>query len=595
MLVEKKEIPSQDLAVESRSSIVSDESFILTVKKEIPSTSPIPENPTFLLFDEDDQLSESPSKDVGEHNAISSPYNRPFETNSEKLSFAVEGVGLQWHEDNLGESSLVTEVLCDLVLPEGCSRGPEKESNQLVGWNSSFSIDKEEEVYLAAEPLEEIENQGLFRKDFEQTEKSLLLVGELSDETQRQQTDIENPTPEALYDVESPSLQGKEENSTGKPKSNSLVDFISACSDGIPSASERTDETEDQKVFRKEHEQMNVSVEYSPCMTESVNSSLPAWEVVPEIADDKENQTPRSLFVEEGLPQADRIGHSIIRSGKRPCFQSIWSRRGKAASVTPLQTGRSRLEVMLGGSDSENEQHNQDSTEDKSVPKEILSCLNGEEEVFTTDKESFIPNTLLQKSLKKKGKPASVMQLRKSKSRLETMPAGVDYQDEHHNKENTIDTSISKEIFSCLNDGEEEEIFTPDKENFTPNTLQLKSLKKKGKIEEMKHSIPSPFKIASSNNMHPVSSTKGNQKLKVLQELKFVQQPPTSENQVTVEQELMANRRRLERVPFQSLVVNSVGNSRSHTLCPSAATRSGSSVNCTRTVDKKVTNQLSVS
>ncbi|PON80770.1 Serine/threonine protein kinase [Parasponia andersonii] len=576
--------------VESMSSLVSDESLVLTVRKEIPSAPPVPENPIFSLFDENDELAESPPKDIGGHSGISGPFNRPFGT----ADSGIEGVclvpeGSECHEDEKQglEASFVAEVVCDIVLPESSSRGPEVESNHLANWDSSFSIVKDENVDLASETLEETESQSLVWKELEQTESSSSLDAEVSDETEYQETDIENLTPEALYDVESLSPQGKQENSAGEQTSNSLVDFISACSGGIPSASERT---EDQRVSMKDHEQRDVLVEYSPSMTESVNSSLPARDVVPVLSDDKENQTPRSLCAEGGLPQWETVENSPMRSYIRRSFGSIWSRRGKPASVTPLRTGKSRLETMLVEADSENEQHIQEGTEDKSIPKEILSCLNGEEEaIFTPDKENFTPNTLLSKSLKKKGKSASAIQLRTGKSRVETMLAGVDYQDEHHAKENTLDRSIFKKNFSCLN-GEEEEIFTPDKENFIPNSLLLRSLKKKDKIEEVKHPKPfgtSSLKVASSLNMHPeedlnASSNKENQTLRILQERKLVKQP-SSENQAGVEQELMVNK----RVPFQSLTVNAVGKSRPETLCPSSATRSCSSVNYTRTVDKK--------
>ncbi|KAE9586360.1 hypothetical protein Lalb_Chr24g0401071 [Lupinus albus] len=57
------------------------------------------------------------------------------------------------------------------------------------------------------------------------------------------------------------------------------------------------------------------------------------------------------------------------------------------------------------------------------------------------------------------------------------------------NVKDTKKKTIPKDLL-CVLDGkeEEEEIFTPDKENFSPNTLQLLFLKKKGKLEEIKHS-----------------------------------------------------------------------------------------------------------
>ncbi|KAF4356646.1 hypothetical protein CsatB_007574 [Cannabis sativa] len=641
--VVNKDMQSLDLVVEDMSSLFSDESSIITVKREIPSAPPIPENPVFVILDENDELAESPLKDVTEHNEIPILCNRLFGTDSEILT-----LGSDCH------SSSVKDV-CEIVMQERSPIRLEEEFNQFVGRHSSFSIDNEEKVELASQPFEETEiqridienltpetpdveslslqgklenytternsnslvdfisafsdgipvaserieeaeekdvsvdycepcmgefvklfpawkdvqeitddkenqtppslfeetaNESLARKDYEQKDEPSLLLGSVFAKTETQQTDIESLTPEALSDVEL-SLRGMNENYTSEQKSNSLVDYISACSDGIPSASERIEETEDQRLYMKGNEQKDCE----PCMAESVNSSLPAWEVVQEIADDKENQTPQSLFAGGGLPQSEKTRNSPLRSDKSPSFGSIWSRRGKAASVISLRTGRNRLKAVQGGSDSKAVQHNQESTEEKSITKEMFTCLNREEELFTPDKENFIPTLLQQKSSRKKGTPSGVTQLGTTNCRSGT-------------KWGAADKSISKELFSHV-DGEEEEIYTPDKENCTPNTLLLKSIKKKGTLEEVKHSIscrrPSS-KITSSPKMHPEGnlnsfSNEENHSLRVLQERKFVKQT-SSENQVEVEKELVFNNRRLEmkRVPFQSLLVDTLEN-----------------------------------
>ncbi|KAJ0020235.1 hypothetical protein Pint_31840 [Pistacia integerrima] len=54
-------------------------------------------------------------------------------------------------------------------------------------------------------------------------------------------------------------------------------------------------------------------------------------------------------------------------------------------------------------------------------------------------------------------------------------------------QEDIENKSISKILFACFEE-EEEEIFTPNKENFSPDTLPLKSLKRKGKLEKIKPS-----------------------------------------------------------------------------------------------------------
>uniref|UniRef100_A0A803NKX3 FHA domain-containing protein n=1 Tax=Cannabis sativa TaxID=3483 RepID=A0A803NKX3_CANSA len=299
-------------------------------------------------------------------------------------------------------------------------------------WKDVQEITDDKENQTPPSLFEETANESLARKDYEQKDEPSLLLGSVFAKTETQQTDIESLTPEALSDVEL-SLRGMNENYTSEQKSNSLVDYISACSDGIPSASERIEETEDQRLYMKGNEQKDCE----PCMAESVNSSLPAWEVVQEIADDKENQTPQSLFAGGGLPQSEKTRNSPLRSDKSPSFGSIWSRRGKAASVISLRTGRNRLKAVQGGSDSKAVQHNQESTEEKSITKEMFTCLNREEELFTPDKENFIPTLLQQKSSRKKGTPSGVTQLGTTNCRSGT-------------KWGAADKSISKELFSPL-------------------------------------------------------------------------------------------------------------------------------------------------
>ncbi|EXB57391.1 Nuclear inhibitor of protein phosphatase 1 [Morus notabilis] len=633
LFMENKEIQSLDLVVEGMSSLFAEESLGITVKKEIPSAPPMPENPMDSLFDNNDKCVEISLKDVDQQNEISRRYEGPFGTELGHFSLPLEGVILDTgceescKENQSLEPSIVTEFGCERECSE---------------WE--ISVVNEEKCDLdAALALEETENQSLFTEDFGQTDKSPSLVREVGGESR--ETENQHDDPEALYALESSSQKGKQENSE-------------ASYDEVPPASERLEESEDQKLCQEDHEQKDVSIQdCTPCIKESVNSSFLAEEAVLEISDDRENQTPPSLCTIATLPQLETIGGSPIRSENTPGFGSIWSRRGKPANVIKLRTGRSKGETMVDDVDSEYEQHNQENIEDKPISKEVFSCLNGEEEeIFTPDKENFTPNTLLEKSLQKKGKLASVSLLRTGKSRVKSMLASADSENEKHNQEATSDELISKEINSCL-DVEEEEIFTPDKENFTPNTLLVKSLKKKGKLASLnqlqtgKSRIESVLASAGSEgeqhnheniegkliskeifpclksdeeiftpdkenvtpntlllkslkkkgltfspNMHPeenliASSKKENQTLRVLQELKPLRQP-LSESQVGLERELMVNKRRQERVPFQSLVVNCVGKTISDTLGPLSASKSSSSVNCTQNLDV-VTHPLS--
>ncbi|KAH1090580.1 hypothetical protein J1N35_017837 [Gossypium stocksii] len=126
----------------------------------------------------------------------------------------------------------------------------------------------------------------------------------------------------------------------------------------------------------------------------------------------------------------------------------------------------------------------------------------------------------LQSIWSRRGKPASVLQIQTGRS---AGKAGAE------NKPNPKSLFVSSD---------EKEIFTPDKENFTPNTLSMKALKRKGKLEE-------DMMIASD---------KENQAPKLIKEQKSTRK--ASRNQ----QDKMI-KGITERAPFQSLMVDSAGKS----------------------------------
>ena len=593
------------------------ENLQITVKKETPSAPLIPESPVYLLFDENEEGSESPLKDVGEESEI--PCNDgTYGAESENLSFPIEEfipatlVSACGDDNPSLESSFVTDILCGRQTPVIPAGGAEKESYRtFVAESENLNLPTEEVVSDALvsacdndihslEPsfMTEVmcerqspmtpaekeeresyshlidhfdssfskgstENQTPLRLDGE-TEESLFLAIDLIGERKNEHHEGKDLTPEDLCAVKSLSHVGEQENSPVKRQPSFLVEFKSAYSSEVVSPSfRRLKETEDKNISAKGHHQRDVpSGHCPPCIEESVNSSFPATEVAPEIEDGKENQTPQSVFAAAELPNSENIGNSAVRLDKKPSFGSIWSRRGKPASAIQLRTGRNRIETMMADVDAE----------DESILKQNFSRLNEEDqEIFTPDKENFTPNSRLMKSLKKKSKPA-VIQLRTG--------------DE--------EKSTTKENLPCLS-GDEEEIFTPDKENFTPNTFLLKSMKKKGILEDVQNSKPSrssPLKATCSPTMHleeylVASPEKENRTLRVLQHLKPVKRLPSG-NQV--KREVLVNKRRQERVPFQSLAVNPVCKEWSEALGTTSATRSSLSVNCACTVEKNITN-----
>ncbi|ONH90442.1 hypothetical protein PRUPE_8G054200 [Prunus persica] len=363
-------------------------------------------------------------------------------------------------------------------------------SNLLDNLNFEYLEEKEEEAYPTAQVPEKIDSQSPLRKDDGQTDVSCLsspLVME----------NLSFPFGEVL--AKSEGQQVEEESLTLEQELNLLVNLNFEHSDEIECpVEERIGETENKSVSPEDHEKRDsTSLHSEPRMKESINSSTLDG-ILSELIDDRESQTPQSLFTAVGQPESDICESPPLRSGNKSGMRgSIWARRGKRASVVQLQTDRSRGKT--------------------------------EEARYGDDIEL------------------------------------------------------------------EEEIFTPDKENLTPNTLRLRSLKRNGEIE-FKHSKSrrsSSLKLSLISSICQqdliVSPEKENQKLKELRKRKSV--GTTSGKQARVEKKLVETKERRERMPFQSLLKNSGGKNISETSVPNTATRSSASSSCTRTT-RKVANPL---
>ncbi|XP_022858067.1 FHA domain-containing protein PS1-like [Olea europaea var. sylvestris] len=189
------------------------------------------------------------------------------------------------------------------------------------------------------------------------------------------------------------------------------------------------------------------------------------------------------------------------------------------------------------------ENKGQENSRSELTSQTLFSCVDeDEEENFTPDKENMTPNTIRLRYMNKMGK------LKK-----------VEYQ------ENSRNDSTSQTMFYCA-DEDDEVIFTPDKENMTPNTLQLMYTKKMGKlkaVENPKSYRSLPLKTVVDCNMYredemPASLDKENQTLKVLQKSKLVN--PASKSHNVLEKKLL--KATADRKPLQSLLVNSTSNSK---------------------------------
>ena len=578
--VENRKNESQDLSLVELESLCFNEKLELIAKKEIPSAPPLPEN---MVFDEMEG-NESSSRIDHELKEIFGLWSGPLEPRAElvNLSFPVGGEVISENENRqLEEESMsskphsVTEVLSERDAPESSLISSEQEFELSVNRGSPIYVHDEDEMHSVAEVPKETENISL-GKDRSYWSGPLMMenlslpVEGIPVVTNNQEVNEENQTPQSILALQSPSNGGVEENGTTEQEMNLLLSLEYASSDeeGNPEA-ELLEETKNHSVSRKSNEVMEISGLYSvPIAIESADSSLFAGEilvtVLSEFTENKESQSPQSVVNAAGLSEVKISESAPLQSEEKLNSRSIWSRRGKVASVPLIRTGESRSEIIMAGSDAEVGTHNRENTENKSISKALFTGLDEEEEIFTPNKENFTPNTLLVKSLKKN-------------SRVEEI-------------------KHSKALFTGSD--EEEEIFTPDKENFSPNTLLVKSLKKKVTVEETKHSKScrsSSSKVTFSPGIHPeedmtASLDKQNHTPKVLQEWKSAR--PTSRNRVRLEQGI---NRRSDRVPFQSLLGKSTGKSRSEASVPDTAMGSCNSVTSTQTMVKKVTNISSVS
>ncbi|KAL2335030.1 hypothetical protein Fmac_016243 [Flemingia macrophylla] len=233
------------------------------------------------------------------------------------------------------------------------------------------------------------------------------------------------------------------------------------------------------------------------------------------------------------------------------------------------------------------------------ISENLFSDFDGEEEeeMLTPDKENISPNTLQLQLLKKKGKVEEIKRSKSQRSPLSKSTFNPElYPNEvagptfcKINQKDIINRTISKDLFSDLDgEEEEEELYTPDKENFSPNTLQLLLLKKKGKVEEIKHS-KSPWPQNSKDNFgSDENMSKENQTPKVAHDKKLQRKPFSSHMKLAQDQESMTFKNRVDRVPFQSLK-NSGGKRRSSTFfCPVSAAKSFPFNNCGQILDQPI-------
>ncbi|KAL5704171.1 hypothetical protein ACHQM5_022635 [Ranunculus cassubicifolius] len=249
---------------------------------------------------------------------------------------------------------------------------------------------------------------------------------------------------------------------------------------------------------------------------------------------DKENQdNSPSSFAE--FVQSIEVKQESQLSGlqKESDTPSLWSRRGKPASLIRVQTALSKVENMDAGDQGE------------LLPKALFPCSDVEE-VFTPGKENYTPTSELGS---KSGKKGSIRKL-DSLIRIQTASSKVENMDTADQGELS-----PKVLFPC---SDVEEVFTPGKENYTPTSEPGTKSGKKGSRRKLEH-------------QRSCGST-------------LSQREPRSGSRLRRESDMITSSRRAGREPFQTLVVNSFSNSEPHVSVPITKTTTINSI----TYDQKI-------
>ncbi|GLT68074.1 hypothetical protein SLA2020_403350 [Shorea laevis] len=279
---------------------------------------------------------------------------------------------------------------------------------------------------------------------------------------------------------------------SSEQKTNLLVNFYTSSSvleEEVHSAAEILEGTENQKLEKKDHQEMDIpGLSPESLMTESVNSFLP--EVVTDTNLEQVNKENQALQVLLTLQPPFERGKKANAEADQEITLLVDTNQHGESSVTDINENTEKECMSEKKCECESESF-------YSVPlptESVNSSLPGEVCCeYADNKKSETPESLLapvQLSEREKldsssprserrsnldnlwsrrGKPASALQIRTCGSTVKAVAA--------------VNDAAKKLIPRSLllgSEDVEEEIFTPDKENFTPNTLLWKSLKRKG-------------------------------------------------------------------------------------------------------------------
>ncbi|XWS24842.1 hypothetical protein CRYUN_Cryun27aG0019700 [Craigia yunnanensis] len=362
------------------------------------------------------------------------------------------------------------------------------------------------------------------------------------------------------------------------------------------SATEIVEETENRRPLQESQQKRDVSkLSTAPHLIESIYSTLQEEDVLLFIKSQqvhKENQTSKLLSALKGKMEnaaADQQSILMVKvdstcSDKcKDCISGkVEDAENQTLSQKDYESGNTNFYSARLPTESVNSslpigEVLSEVTDDKRnpTPQSLFApAVLYEDESLDSSPLRLEKKSNMHSIWSRRGKPASFLQIQTGKSTGKAVEAS-------NNEENK---SISKFLF-VSSEGAEEEIFTPDKENFTPNTLLMKALKRKGKLEEIKHSSKVSPDLQPEDNM--LASDKLNQTPKLIKDLNSARK--ASQNQPKLEQERMIIKGKVERVPFQSLLVDSACKSVSEASVPKTTARSSnSSTFNSKTIEKKI-------
>ncbi|XP_010478868.1 PREDICTED: FHA domain-containing protein PS1-like [Camelina sativa] len=277
----------------------------------------------------------------------------------------------------------------------------------------------------------------------------------------------------------------------------------------------------------------------STLTAETFGETKPIEELPSDDTGSQENQTPQTYTVRD----------DVLSEMDSSSTCNIWSRRGKAASVLQIRTNKSEGKQKQTGRQPKDKLHRRQALSDKSISLTVHhGTENLEPEIFTPDKENLTPSSHMLKRLQdigdvKDSKSSSKLSGRSCSSLVHSSIAIVD-----------------SEAFA------EPEIFTPDKENLTPNSHMLKRLREFGDIKGTKGSSSKATRKPFFDHLE--ANVMAEQKPEDLQSMS---------SKSKVKHEPVALKKKAERVPFQPLFDKSSSQSQSYTEASTTSARNNNS------------------